>query len=293
MRRIRKLYFQNASGGRWGLNGEHHAYASNLAGFGVTLAPTYADLTRGFFLPVSDESEPQNAIAFTLTFTRSAYATYKSFVDWVSAAETLTLCYDANGSQEYWRDVEINFLQKGELNEVGWLEIACSFFPTSPWYKPSPTSLSLDASGVDESKRYDYCYDADLIYGSDSSAAMSGTIYGGGHVPGALELTYYGAIVNPTIRLTGDVSGKTYGVCSVTASLSASDRLEYSSRYEDSHVYKVSASGAVTDLLDVLDLSTTPFFRIPVDEPCTISVESDAAFSGSADLIVYYYYRSV
>lgn len=293
MRRIRKLYLQNASGDRWSLNGDLGVYASNLSGFGVTLAPTYADLTRGFFLPVGDESEPQNALAFAITFTRNAYAVYHSFIGWVSAAGSLSICYDPTGTQEYLRDVEVNFLQKGELTEVGWLEIPCSFYPTTPWYRPEPATLALLNTGTDESKRYAYCYTEELRYGVDSSAALTGTIYGAGHVPGALDLVYYGGIVNPTIRIVGDGSGKTYGVCSITATLGSSDRLEYSCQYKDSYARKVSANGTVTDLLDALDLSTTPFPHLPVDEPCTISIEADAAFTGSAELVIYYYFRSV
>lgn len=66
MRRIRKVYLQNAAGDRWGLNGENGVYVSSLAGFGYTLSPTYADLTRGFFLAVSGESEPQGTVPFTV-----------------------------------------------------------------------------------------------------------------------------------------------------------------------------------------------------------------------------------
>lgn len=293
MRAIRKLYFQNASGKRYGLNGENGVYASSLAGFGFTLSPTYADLSRGFFVPVSDESEPQGAIPFTLTFTRNPYDSYKSFVDWLSSAGTVTILYNPTGKQEYCRDVTINFLQKSELNEVGWLEIPCSYTCNTPWYLPTPTSLALELGGTDESKRYTYEYTEGLRYGADSSAALSGTIAGAGHIPGSLKLTYYGAITNPTIRLTGDNSGKTYGVCSVSVVLAPSDTLVFSTRYEDSYVKRISAAGVETDLLDALDLSSTPFFHIPVDEPCTISVEADAAFSGSADLLIFYYYRSV
>ena len=86
MRRIRKVYLQNAAGDRWGLNGENGVYVSSLAGFGYTLSPTYADLTRGFFLAVSGESEPQGTVPFTVYFTRNAYAVYQSFVDWLAAA---------------------------------------------------------------------------------------------------------------------------------------------------------------------------------------------------------------
>ena len=189
--------------------------------------------------------------------------------------------------------MDVNFLQKGELNEVGWLEVPSSFYVKTPWYKPYATTLSLETAGGDSSKRYDYVYDSSLMYGVDSSGSLAGELRGGGHIPGSLELIYSGAITNPKIRMVGNLSGKTFGICSVTAVLIASDRLEYSSRREQSYVRKVSADGTVTDLLDSLDLSTTPFPHIPVDEPVTISIEADAAFTGSADLTLFYYYRSV
>ena len=292
MKNIRKLWFQNAAGSRWSLNGEQGVYASNLSGFGFTLSPSYADLSRGFFVPVGT-SEPQNTIPFSLNFTKNPYSVYQKMVDWLAAAGTITIVYNPTGAQEYCRDVTVNFVQKGELNEVGWLEAPVSFLCSTPWYLPSPTSLTLETGGTDESKRYDYVYTDELRYGNDSSAALSGTIAGAGHVPGSLELTFYGAITNPRIRLVGNVSGKTYGICSVSVVLNPSDQLVFSTRYEDSYVKRVAAGGIETDLLDVLDLSTEPFFHIPVDEPCTLSVEADAAFSGTADLVLYYYYRSV
>lgn len=293
MRPIRKLYFQNAAGQRWGLNGEKGVYASNLSGFGFTLAPTFADLNRGFFVPVSDENEPQNTLAFTLTFTRNPYDTYTSLVNWLAAAGTVTVVYNPTNRQEYYRDVTTNFLQKGELTQLRWLEAPASFLCNTPWYLPAPTSMTLEATGTDESKRYIYEYTDELKYGTDSSASLSTTIVGAGHLPGSLELAFYGAITNPKIRLTGDVSGKTFGVCSVAAVLAETDTFKFSSKYENSYVKRISADGTETDLLDALDLSSTPFFHIPVDEPCTISVEADSSFKGHADMLVYYYYRSV
>jgi hypothetical protein len=293
LKSIRKLYFQNAAGQRKGLNGDNGVYATNLSGFGVTLAPSYADLSRGFFSPVSSETEPQNTLAFTMMFTRNAYDVYQSFLNWLSASETITIVYNPTGQQEYFRDVSINFLQKGELTEVGWLEIPCSFFCNTPWYMPTPTELNLIGSEVDQSKRYPYVYTDSLRYGAGSTAAISATIAGAGHVPGSLELTFYGSISNPRIRLTGAVSGKAYGVCSIAAVFGRTDTLKYSSKYEDAYVKKISASGQETDLLDALDLSSNPFFHIPVDEPCNISIEADSSFSGKVDLLIYYYYRSV
>ena len=290
---IRKLYFQNAAGQRWGLNGDRGVYASSLAGFGFTLSPSYADLSRGFFVPVSDEAEPQNTLPFTLHFTRNPYETYETFVNWLAAAGTVTIVYNPTGQREFCRDVSVHFLQKGEKNAVGWLEVPCSFFCNTPWYLPSPTTLDLGAAGKDNRKRYNYRYTKELRYGQNSSATLSGTIAGAGHIPGSLELTYRGAITNPKIRLVGNISGKTYGLCSVTTVLSPSDTLQFSSRYENSYVKRIASGGAETDLLDALDLSSTPFFHIPVDDPCTVAIEADTTFTGSADLLIYYYYRSV
>ncbi len=293
MRNIRKLYFQNAAGQRWGLNGDRGVYASNLSGFGLTLSPNFADLGRGFFSPVSDEAEPQNPLAFTLTFTRKPYETYEQLVNWLAAAGTITVVYDPTGRKEFCRDVTISFLQKGECDALGWLPVPASFQSCTPWYLPSPTTLALEGSGTDDSKRYAYEYTENLRYGEDSAASISAIIAGGGHVPGALELTFYGAIVNPRIRLTGNISGKTFGVCSLATVMESTDLLKYSSRRNNSYVAKVSASGEETDLSDVLDLSTNPFFHFPVDEPCTISFEADDSFTGFVDLTIYYYYRSV
>ena len=293
MRNIRKLYFQNAAGQRWGLNGDRGVYASDLSGFGLTLAPSFADLGRGFFSPVSDEAEPQNSLAFTLSFTHKPYETYNQMVNWLAAAGTITVIYHPSDGKEYCRDVTVNFLQKGELMDVGWLEVPSSFQCSTPWYLPSPTTLSLEGSGFDDSKRYDYEYTEGLRYGEDSAASISATIAGSGHVPGSLELSFYGAVVNPRIRLTGNSSGRTFGVCSLSVITEPTDLLKFSSRYENSYVKKISAAGVETDLLDVLDLSANPFFHLPVDEPCTISFEADDSFTGFVDMTIYYYYRSV
>ena len=48
-----------------------------------------------------------------------------------------------------------------------------------------------------------------------------------------------------------------------------------------------------TDLLSKIDLDGEPFFRLPLTEPCTLTIAAQAAISGAADVEVFYYYRSV
>lgn len=293
MRRIRQISLQNAAGQRYGMNGQRGVYASTISGMGFELDPDFADLGRGFFIVSGDEAEPQGAIAYTLTFTRNPYSEYQAFVDWVSAAGALTLLYNPAGSQEYCRSVSIASIQKGELNRVGWLEVAISLTCHTPWYLPVPSAMALEAEDAAITRRYTYQYSPQLGYGSDTATALSGTIPKSGHIPAALELTYYGQISNPVIRLIGKTSGRTYGVCAPAAVLGPTDMLKFSTRYESSYVKKVSAAGEETDLLDTLDLRQNPFFRIPVEEACTISIACDGTISGRVDLLVYYYFRSV
>ena len=293
MRSIRKLFFQNSKGQRWGLNGDRGVYASNLAGFGQTLSPNFADLGRGFFAVVDDSSEPQAPIAFTLTFTRSPYETYSQLMDWLASAGTITIVYAPTDAQMYCRDVTINFVQKGELSLVGWLECPCSFQSTTPWYLPVPSKMELVTEGDLPIKRYTYQYTPDLMYGSDGVNTVAGSIPKAGHIPAAIELSYQGNVINPSIRLVGRTSGNVYGVCSISETFGAADILKFSTRYRNAYVRKVYPDGREKDLLDNVNLTSNPFFRIPVNEPCDISIESDTGASGRADLWIYYYFRSV
>lgn len=293
MSSIRKLSLQNAAGDRFRLDGTNGVYVSGLTGFGFSMSPEFADLSRGFFMDVGSDFEPQQNIPFTVTFTQNAYQVYRRFVDWLASAVSLKLVYQPYGDTEFFRDVTIDSVQKGELNIVRWLNCFCSVLCLTPWYLPTPTVLSLDNGNSENIKRYPYTYTDNLRYGSDSIAAMSGTIFPSGHIPGALDVSYSGGIVNPRLRLTGNVSGKTYGLCSISESFEPSDTLRFSSRYEKSFVSKIAAGGGAVDLLDQLDLTAEPFFHIPVDEPCTLSIEADSLIPGKATVQVYYYFRSV
>ena len=293
MRQVRELSLLNAAGRRYALNGQNGVYASNLEGFGFALDPELIDLGRGFFQESDNETEPVHPVPFTITFTRNAYQTYRQFVDWLFSAEKLSLVYKPYGDVEFFRDVTIGDVQKSELTVGRWLEVSCSFRCLGPWYRPEPTVLIREPAEAGDGMRYPYRYTDTLRYRMDSASTLKWTVAGTGHIPGAVELNYSGALLNPRIRLVGNVSGKTYGICSVEAELTATDTLKFSSRYDGASVVKISADGSQRDLLDVLDLKTEPFFRIPVSEPCSLFLESEMPVTGTAELLIYYYYRSV
>ncbi len=290
---MRKFYFLNDSGERWPLQGEKGVYLTDPTGLGITLAQTYADLQNGFFVGVSSANEPQSAPHATLLFVRPAYATYRQLINWLAAADDLELIYCPYGTEEFHRRVDVQAITKGELDEHAFLTCELSLLARSPWFKAAATRLDLSSQTTDESLRYDIVYTDDLIYGEDATSALSGVLSPDGHVPAAISVTFYGGAASPEISLTGQLTGKLYGRCRVYDTIAAGETLLFSSDYLDSFIKKISAAGVETDLLAKIDLGDNPFFRLPLTEPCTISIAAQAAISGAADVEVFYYFRSV
>lgn len=290
---MRKFYFLNSSGERWPLQGEKGVYLTDPTGLGVTLAQTYADLQNGFFVGVSSANEPQSAPHATLLFVRPAYATYRQLIDWLAAAENLELVYCPYGTEEFHRRVNVQAITKGELDEHAFLACELSLLARSPWFKAKASRLDLSSQVTDESMRYDITYSDNLIYGDDFTSAIYGILAADGHVPAAISVTFYGSAETPEISLTGQLTGKLYGMCRVYDTIAAGETLLFSSDYLDSYVRKISADGVETDLLAKIDLGDNPFFRLPLTEPCIISIAGQAAISGTADVEVFYYFRSV
>lgn len=292
-KKFRKFYLLNAAGDRFGLNGERGVYLTEPEGLGYVLSPAFADLKNGFFRETETDAEPQQTVAGTLVFVNpNAYSNYRTFVDWANSAGDLRLVYLPFGSTEFYRQVSVNYIQKGELTKTRWLEAPVALFGLSPWYRPEATVLDMAAGATGNRKRYTYRYTPELRYGTAAAAQLSGTVNPAGHVPASLTFEFFGAIVNPVLSLIGVNTGTVYGRAAVTASLLATDTLEYSSMYRNSYIQVRHADGSTTDLLDSVDLSGDPFFRAPVTEPATFAMSSDASFTGQGELQIYYYFRS-
>lgn len=290
---MRKFYLENQNGERRSLNGDAGVWLQSPTGLGDTLAPAYADLTHGFFRSANADAHPQSAVSGELRFTgRSPYSDYRALYNWIMAATRLYLVYCPYGSAEYRRLVELAYLTKTELAAAGWLLCPVSFSPLTPWFLPSPVELIITAAEGTE-LRYDFRYTSDLRYGSDSSASYTATIAQAGQAPAGLRLQYTGAITGPVLLLRGERSGELLGRCAIDATLGSTDTLEISTTQEDSYVRKRSASGAITDLLHLVDLSFDPFPRCSLSESSVLELTAATAFSGPASLQVYYYYGSV
>lgn len=287
---MRKFYLRNEAGAEVPLNGEERIFFSDPAGLGISYSSAYADIGSGFFKN-TEKKLPQTTIPGTLTFMKTAYTRYQEFINWAEAAQELYLIYKPL-SEEYWRRVELSYLTKTELSAGTWMQVPAEFTCLTPWYIPSPLNLAFETES-ENVMTYEFTYDDALIYGSGSAGEYSTMISAKGHVPAALVMEYSGAAVNPVISLTGVVSGKVIGMCRIRGEFSTTDKIILSTQYGDSYVKKISADGTETDLIDAVDITTEPFFRVPLSEPCELNFSDDGALNGTAAAQAFFYYGSV
>lgn len=289
---------ENERGERYDLTASAPIYLVNVEGLGAAYNPTYGDLGGGFYR-LLDNGDPQNGITGDLIYQAGAFANYQALVNWIMRAETLYFCYTPL-DVEYRRRVRLNYIVKDKRDSAGWMRAVVSFDPLTPWYLPSPAEIGIAEDTGDtktylelDGGEYGYTYSDTLTYGGEAAGSMEALLMPAGHEPAAIVLRYTGAITNPRIRLVGATSGTVYGICDLEVTLGASDMLELSTLYDNSYVKKISAGGAEESLLENLNLAFDPYFHAPVTEPSVLSIESDAAVLGGAELLVYTYYRSV
>lgn len=289
---MRLFYLEDQKGERFPLNNETGVFLYQPNGLGIEYSNDYGESGSGFYLRTKDGLS-QSEIGFTLIFppsTDSPYVRYRKLIDWIYAAEELYLIYCPYGSYEYYRHIEFRTIEKTEIQQDGSLQSAASVLPLTPWYLPSP--INIDFSGDQENiMRYAYYYTDDLIYGVSSTDYTAG-IESRGHMPSAVKVTFKGEVINPKLTLRGVVTRNEIGVCDITETFSQGDTLVFCSAEQDSYVKKIDSEGHETDLLDKIDITLNPFFRVPLSEPCELSITGTGIY-GQASMVQYVYYRGV
>lgn len=281
---------ENEKGERYNLTAPADIYLVNVEGLGITTKRTFASIGSGFFGLIDDDI-PQNPITGDLKYREGAYDNYHGFVNWIMAAKTLYFCYTPLET-EYRCRVRLNYINKARRDSAGYMTAAISFHPLTPLYEPVPTEFAL-AEDSPYAKIYTYTYNDKLVYAHELRDDLQKLIPAAGHEPSAFLLRYYGAAVNPVIKLTGE-SGTVYGECRISETFSAGDALVLCTEPNNSYVQRVH-NGQTIDLMAAgkVDLNYDMYPRAPVDEGSILSLEGDEPIRGAGNLTIYYYYRSV
>ena len=293
---MRLFHLQNELGSRISLNNETGIFLTEPEGLGLEFGDTFADIGEGFFRMVSKKHN-QRVIGGKLNFIKDPYESYNSFVNWCMAAKDLYFIYNPSG-KEYYIHVEIESMQKTEMNQLGYMEVPIRLKYLSPWYIPYPAQISMIGADVVGFTFGDSNNDGSRLDGTDvfigsTSEAYASDIEAYGHLPAAVKITFKGIASNPIFKLTGKSTGIEYGKCKINKSFGTETTIELSTMYEDSYIKSIDVLGNEEDLLQYVDLTTDPFFKVPLTEDCVLNITDMDSLSGQVNGRIYYYYRSV
>ena len=278
----RQFQLKNSIGETLDLNGSKSLFTTPQ-GLGYQQTNNMASIGDGFYINVK-KSWPKVSVIGVIAFGGDdPYADYVEFVDFINKGYDMTLAYTPR-SVTYYSEIDIEYINKGELNNIGVLEIPISMARKTPWYKITPQTVNIVPGSGGNVSTFDLVYDYEFI---DENTDGEATVVSLGHIPASLEVIVPGALTNPSITLL-DSNGVTLGKMELTGNVGVGEKLIYSSKYLSPGVWIDD-----DEQIDNLNINNENFFRVPMGETCSLVVASEGVVNLTATVNLYNYYRSV
>lgn len=291
---MRQFYLINADGQKYNLiNDMTRAFLWQPSGLGFQYDKEYME-SDGFFFEMNS-AVSQTAKTGVLVFFKDPYTQYKAFMDYISSSEGLRLAYSPKGNTWYYVDIDIEYVEKSEIEENGTLQCSISMLPKTPMYLPYELNIDLSGDLGTSIKQYggvNYAYKYDYTY---SNTAVAGEIEFEipAQMDSGLEITIYGAISSPVMEFYA--SGSKIGEIDLSSiSVLAGDYVKYSSVPTSAGIYQ-SVSGVVDDITEQIGLNADypSFFLLPPNQTIKAILQADVLTGTSASIKVYEYFMSV
>lgn len=291
---MRQFYLINADGQKYNLiNDMTRAFLWQPSGLGFQYDKDYME-SDGFFFEMNS-AVSQTAKTGVLVFFKDPYTQYKAFMDYISSSEGLRLAYSPKGNTWYYVDIDIEYVEKSEIEENGTLQCSISMLPKTPMYLPYELNIDLSGDLGSSIKQYgglSYAYKYDYTY---SNTAVAGEIEFEipAQMDSGLEITIYGAISSPVMEFYA--SGTKIGEIDLSSiSVLAGDYVKYSSIPTSAGIYQ-SVSGVVDDITEQIGLNADypSFFLLPPNQTIKAVLQADILTGTSASIKVYEYFMSV
>lgn len=286
---MRQFYLVNKDGQRYQLiNDFSKAFLWQPSGLGFGIDRDYKE-SDGFFFEMNKEVS-QTAKSGTLVFFGpDPYPEYKAFMDYITHSEDLKLAYCPK-SNWYYVDIDVESVEKTEIEQDGTLQCSINMLPKTPLYLPYELNIDLSGDLGTSIKQYDYKYD--YVY---SNTAVAGEIEFEipAQMDSGLEITIPGQISSPvmTFYANGEIIGQ-IDLSSISVSLG--EYVRYSSIPLTAGIYMYSG-GSETDITAQIGLSPSypTFFLLPPNKTIKAVLQADILTGTTAALKVYEYFYSV
>ena len=198
----------------------------------------------------------QGQISGELVF--KSYNNYRSFINFVESANSLKFVYIIaleNGTTEYFKDVDIASIEKGQKGLNGLLICPVIFTIKSLWYEQKEVVYNITTQ--EDEVRWNFRFNSRFVSYNNRKIIFQNQ----GHTNAPFLVEMDGYLLNPSILI--EINGEEVYELTFDLTLQAGEKLFYCTRDTDLFVYKQSSDGTITNLFDSLDLNKINFFKIP------------------------------
>lgn len=281
---MRKFYLQNHKPERLDISQANSFFLSSPTGLGMNRSFGYNTDGMGF-ASVSEKMWDQINIVGDIIISQNCYSRYRTLADFILNANKLIFIYAPDGNREYCLDVECEYITKTEIN-AGTLTCPISFRALTPWYRTEPdTCRIVQTIPIKKPWKYPCTYPMRYSVIQNNSTVLRAK----GHIPAALDVYVKGKLVNPVITLKRANDGKTIGRLNPQITVQKTQTLHLCTKYNgDAGVWIDRRS-----IVNQINLSDNVFFRLPVNENCTITLTDDEYSTASMTVYIHNYYNAV
>lgn len=264
----------------------NYTLLTDPSGLGYAYTTEYQQLGDTFISNLRQMQQGQ--INGTLNFL--SYDNYTSFVNFIESSENLKFGYKIpckdGSSREFFKDVQIQSLEKTQLQTNGILSEAVAFDCLSLWYEENTIIYTIEQ--LTNEIRWDFRWDSRFTdYDSRNLQYINQ-----GHVEAPVYIEIDGQLVNPKIELY--VEGELYQTVEVNTTIAQYEKLLYDSRENQFFIGKQNTDGTTTSLfsLDYINFENDNVIRLPKNRSCEIRLTADNEVL-NAKLTIYPRYKAV
>lgn len=223
-------------------------FLSSPGGLGISNDNTY--LTLNYSKKRTQKKNSFEKLKGNIIF--EDYLKYNDFVGYVARSDSLLFYYKPHEDiDEVYSKVELNGIDKTELEKYGRLSCSAEFERLSYWTKEEVVENAEQQTTVITST-YPYTYPFTHGIGANVTNELPITLTNDGHIPAPIKIKIFGASTNPEWWL-----GSQYGKLNID--IATGQEVEIDSR-EDTF----GAFSGLANISQFLDMSKTNFIYIPV-----------------------------
>ena len=252
---VREFNLINEKGQKYSLmNINEYCLLTEITGLGFSYNTEYSKIENTYTNNIRElEQEQPSGIANFLN-----YDNYEKFVNFIINSEKLKLEYKIPKKDKvntYFRDIEIQSLEKTEIQTTGVISEPIAFACLSLWYEENKYIYTVEE--ITDELRWDFEWDARFTDYENRSVTFENK----GHVKAPFLLEMGGYILNPCISVY--VNKEKVNELKLDITINENEKLIYSTKDNELLLCKQLKDGTMQNLFNSLDLNNINFFKLP------------------------------